>query len=400
MPGLVLTNNKILTDGAIHDALSRIESQLKGHDDLRVITTIVLAPGGDRIDAHLDTNQDQEEYISRALEAGVDENNQPLAPGEREFLAEMRRIWADYDHEELLLLILVVGGMTQLTTIPKPWVAPLHEHCDCGIRKGASAAHDRDHRRAAIIGAAAEKLEELFAAHNVPPSHGIDHARRVLSHARGALDSDETPVEDPLYVAVLLAALLHDADDRKYFETSDYANASSILDAALADVDGAAQVRAHALTAIGFVSASRNGNHIPVEAKDTPQLLYPRWADRLEATGEIGVVRCWEYTLEVGRPLFLEDSPRPGSAEEALRLATPERFAEYQARGESASMIDHYFDKLLHLVEPFVGHPNPYLASVGALRAEPLFEVCVAPRPRALEARLELARSRVKAGAI
>ena len=36
---------------------------------------------------------------------------------------------------------------------------------------------------------------------------------------------------------------------------------------------------------------SANGNSIPEDALHEPELLWPRWADRLEATGEIGIVR-------------------------------------------------------------------------------------------------------------
>ena len=44
----------------------------------------------------------------------------------------------------------------------------------------------------------------------------------------------------------------------------------------------------------------------------------PRWADRLEATGAVGVVRCHQYNAKVGAPLSCATTPRPASADEAL----------------------------------------------------------------------------------
>ena len=82
---------------------------------------------------------------------------------------------------------------------------------------------------------------------------------------------------------------------------------------------------------ISLVSCSSNGNAAPPEARTSPELLWPRWADRLEASGEVGVVRCYRYNLHVGAPLSVEATPRPASPEEVWRHATEERFEAYQA---------------------------------------------------------------------
>ena len=129
-----------------------------------------------------------------------------------------------------------------------------------------------------------------------------------------------------------------------------------------------------------MVSCSANGNSCPPEAAEHPELLWPRWADRLEAVGEVGVARCYMYNLHKGDPLSCESSPRPATAAEALALATPERFAEYQASGgKSNSMIDHFFDKLFQVARP---PPelvrNPWLEAAALEGAAPLLEVCLA----------------------
>jgi len=53
---------------------------------------------------------------------------------------------------------------------------------------------------------------------------------------------------------------------------------------------------------ISYVSFSDNGNTIPDRAHKSPEFLWPRYSDRLEAIGAIGAVRCWQYNEEVKRP--------------------------------------------------------------------------------------------------
>ena len=148
----------------------------------------------------------------------------------------------------------------------------------------------------------------------------------------------------------------------------------------MADAGAAPAVVADALRMISLVSCSANGNSLPADAVARPELLWPRWSDRLEATGEVGVARCYLYNLKCGAPLSCATTPRPASAEEALALATPERFAAYQASGGgSDSMIDHYYDKLLQIARPPPALVrNAYLESVALERAAPLLDVCLA----------------------
>ena len=60
----------------------------------------------------------------------------------------------------------------------------------------------------------------------MPESHGITHALAVLNNLDQAILAAQTPLNDDLNLAMRLAALLHDADDRKYFgHSSGYQNA-------------------------------------------------------------------------------------------------------------------------------------------------------------------------------
>lgn len=81
---------------------------------------------------------------------------------------------------------------------------------------------------------------------------------------------------------------------------------------------------------INYVSASKNGNRIPDEAKECPEVLWPRCCDRLEAVGTIGAVRCYQYALEIDNHLALEGvTPRPQTADELWQFVLPERFEKY-----------------------------------------------------------------------
>ena len=423
---VVASNTPIISEAAFREVLGKARGEIEAHPG-RSILNIILAPDNAHFHISLDPRPDQPALIDASIARGGAEAGEEPNPGELQFAAEIKRVWSAYDHEEMVMCILTVGQATQVTVRPKPWIdeKKLHEHCSCGIRRGADEAHDAAHLEANVIGDAAAALDTLFEIHHPPESHGIVHARRALSHTRGALDCVEPSPPAKVRLAVVLAALLHVADDRKYFgkaargagdlaalslddpdttrgekePESPRPNAERILAAALTDYPDGEEIKALALEAIGYVSASGNGNEVPPRAEANPFLLYPRHAARLEAIGEPGVVRCWEHTLEVGRPLFDEDSPKPSTSAEVFALATPERFAAYQERKESATMIDHYFDKIIHLIDPLVSHPNMYIATAARMRIQPLVDVCTASRPDALTARLEMAKARAKTGA-
>jgi uncharacterized protein len=237
-----------------------------------------------------------------------------------------------------------------------------------------------------VMAAATAGLSELCEEASIPESHGVGHALKVLAHAEAALAASATPLPPARQLAIKLAALLHDADDKKYFPAKSvpaYPNARRILSRVLgptADSGASDGVAAEALKMIGWVSCSVNGNSCPPEAVDEPDLLWPRWADRLEAVGHRGVYRCWQVNTENGDALSVASTPRPASEEEVFALATPERFAQYQASGGgSASMMDHYYDKLLQVARPPTELVrNSYLEARAAEGVAPLVSICLA----------------------
>ena len=230
-----------------------------------------------------------------------------------------------------------------------------------------------------IMSRATAAFAALCETHEIDESHGVKHASAVLAHAERALAAASPSVSAERALSVMLAALLHDADDRKYFgkeSAKAMINASRIM----AEAGAPAAVIADSRTMISLVSCSANGNSCPPECAADPSLLWPRWADRLEAAGEIGVARCYLHNHKAGKPLSCSTTPRPRTEEEAFALATEERFAAYQSSGgHSDSMLDHYYDKLLQVARPAPELVrNAYLEEEAKRRAAPLLAVCLA----------------------
>lgn len=237
-----------------------------------------------------------------------------------------------------------------------------------------------------ILNKAEEKVKEFYFQHTeIKASHGWKHIDLVLEHTQKALLSLVPPLPSKIRMEVQLAALLHDVDDRKYFPGTnhgEYPNADSILSqVGISEVENR-DSHAQIIKMISWVSCSENGNKVPaeVEENDTYYLLIARWADRLCAVGEKGVVRCYQYNQEFNLPLSSEDSPRPLNEEELwTKYAIPSKFEDYINRGgTSKDMISHYYDKLLHIAKP----PNeivknPYLEQQAEAASEALVEVCL-----------------------
>eukprot|EP00929_Paragymnodinium_shiwhaense_P112904 TRINITY_DN81167_c0_g1_i1.p1 TRINITY_DN81167_c0_g1~~TRINITY_DN81167_c0_g1_i1.p1 ORF type:complete len:296 (+),score=99.92 TRINITY_DN81167_c0_g1_i1:75-962(+) len=200
------------------------------------------------------------------------------------------------------------------------------------------------------------------------PAHDVNHILAVTDHTRGAIKEESQGEKRDL--EVVLAAILHEADDVKLFKSDGSENARKILNAVLGECDEKAAIVDDVINIIDLVSAKKN-KHSGVPAGDEWKLLV-RDADRIEAIGEIGIARCYAYNQKVGRPLFCPETARPKSEEELWKIATPERFAAYS---DSVSMIDHYYDKLLHLQK--CGSGSKYLAGQLQKRLQVMVDYCL-----------------------
>ena len=140
-----------------------------------------------------------------------------------------------------------------------------------------------------IIERAIDFITELFGED--PGGHDADHSLRVYRNA--LLIAENEPACDK--EIVLLAALLHDADDYKLFNTVNNANARRFL-----TENGIPESRIDRICeAINAVSFSRNKGHVP----ETLEGKIVQDADRLDALGAIGIARTFAYGGLRGRPL-------------------------------------------------------------------------------------------------
>ena len=225
-----------------------------------------------------------------------------------------------------------------------------------------------------------EETAHFYRYHTeIKASHGFKHVLAVYNHTEKAIACHRPALTSSMAMAVKSAALLHDVDDKKYFpnQNEEFENALKIM--ARAEVPN--EISKTILDMIRLVSCSSNGNDVPSYIIDEGKyhLLIPRWSDRLEAVGKIGIVRAYQYNIEHGGLLSSSESPRAQTREEVWNYTRPERFIAYTSNGgNSTDMISHFYDKLLHIARP----PrdlvrNEYLERTAEDRSEPLVELCV-----------------------
>ena len=143
-----------------------------------------------------------------------------------------------------------------------------------------------------LIGDVIEYIEKIFRDN--ADGHDTAHSLRVYRNALHI--SDFYPDCDKKIV--LLAALLHDVDDHKLFDTENNANARRFLETQNLSIEEIEQI----CSIINNVSFSKNRGNSPesIEGKIVQD------ADRLDALGAIGIARTFAYGGKNGRSL--EDS--------------------------------------------------------------------------------------------
>ena len=145
-----------------------------------------------------------------------------------------------------------------------------------------------------------EYITDIFRGN--ADGHDLNHSIRVYKNAM--FITEKYPNADRLVVA--LAALLHDVDDHKLFNTENNENARSFLKMYMAadDKDNDAEyINAEKIekicTAINSVSFSKNKGLRP----DSIEGCIVQDADRLDALGAIGIARTFAYGGKHGRSI-------------------------------------------------------------------------------------------------
>lgn len=207
----------------------------------------------------------------------------------------------------------------------------------------------------ARISAVLKTTKELVDSCVDEEGHDFSHVCAVTSNAQRMILHSPLTLTATQKEAILLASILHDVDDPKLFPGHEcQENARIILDSHLEPYEQ--EQKNLVLFMIDIVSASKNGNHNHGIDLDTEWMLYPRYADRLEGIGRVGIKRAKLYSLHTGRPMYTDLTKRATTEEELWEIATPERFLDYinKRKCHPYTHIDHFYDKVLHIGKPEV----------------------------------------------
>ena len=174
----------------------------------------------------------------------------------------------------------------------------------------------------AVFDRASSFVRDLFAGDS--SGHDIYHTLRVHDLARRICMGEGGDMG-----IVRLSALLHDADDRKFFGDNGYANARRFMDSESIPVD----MQDHVCHVISQISFKGRDTVVP----DTLEGMIVQDADRLDAIGAIGIARTFAYGGSKGRMMHVpEESHKPDMSEE-----------EYFSN--EGTSVNHFHEKLLLL---------------------------------------------------
>lgn len=140
-----------------------------------------------------------------------------------------------------------------------------------------------------IISEAIDYVNELFDGNS--DGHGADHTMRVYRNTQILMEA--YPEADSFVSS--LAALLHDTDDHKLFDTENNMNARSFMKNEGIPAETIEQI----CIIINAVSFSHNRGKSP----ETLEGKIVQDADRLDAIGAIGIARTFAFGGKSGRPL-------------------------------------------------------------------------------------------------
>ena len=176
-----------------------------------------------------------------------------------------------------------------------------------------------------------QKIKELFE--NDCSGHDDWHSLRVLNNAEKIAKTEKCDE----YI-VMIAALLHDTDDIKIFETRDYKNARRImLDCHLTD-----STIERVIDIIREISFKGTETVSPksIEGKSVQD------ADRLDAMGAIGIARAFAYGGNHNRAIHIPDCQPNMNMDET----------EY--KNHEGTTINHFYEKLLLIKDMMNGMDN------------------------------------------
>ncbi|KIX98359.1 uncharacterized protein Z520_05660 [Fonsecaea multimorphosa CBS 102226] len=144
--------------------------------------------------------------------------------------------------------------------------------------------------------------EAYFQNPRFDASHDFEHVRRVLSNALAILEKEEEerkqkalPALNPL--SVILGALLHDVEDKKYVDVT-VDQQKMTLQKAVIEAGMPESYAEHVqllVEGVSYSSEVKNPQHVKNLIDAIPELAVVQDADRLDAIGAIGIARCFTF---------------------------------------------------------------------------------------------------------
>ena len=173
-----------------------------------------------------------------------------------------------------------------------------------------------------VFDAAKEYIRALFEGDG--SGHDYFHSVRVHDVAVTIQGTEGGDLD-----VIRLAALLHDVDDRKLFDSKDYDNARGFM----GDNGIPPEMQERVVHVISQISYKGKDSVVP----DTLEGKIVQDADRLDAIGAIGIGRAFAYGGSKARPMHV-----PG--EDFLEDMDAETYYNHEN-----TTINHFYEKLLLL---------------------------------------------------
>jgi uncharacterized protein len=144
--------------------------------------------------------------------------------------------------------------------------------------------------------------EMYFQDPRFDASHDFAHVKRVVSNAVKILAEEENrrkrqalPALDPL--RVILAAFLHDVEDKKYADVKTGGNVG-VLQKTIIDMgisESYAEQLQIVVDGVSYSSEVKDPERVARLIQEIPELAVVQDADRLDAIGAIGIARCFTF---------------------------------------------------------------------------------------------------------
>jgi uncharacterized protein len=147
----------------------------------------------------------------------------------------------------------------------------------------------------AILQEVYDFVRDFFQNPKFDASHDFAHVERVTKNALAIFDI-EKDVRSLNPLTILLGALLHDVEDKKYSDHK--ADETSAIEEVLLSCGIPGEYAEHVKRLVDGVSYSsevKDPARVQQLIQDIPELAVVQDADRLDAIGAIGVARCFTF---------------------------------------------------------------------------------------------------------